>query len=143
MTSDAASTEPAPGNRWRSVRAVLAGTLAVIVLSLVTDEILHVLHVYPPWSDKMPEPGLNALALSYRCLFNVVGATVTARLAPRNPIFHLWVFGFIGLALGTLAAIVTVPLHLGPSWYPILLAASALPCTWLGAVFHRSRVAPG
>jgi hypothetical protein len=33
----------------RSVAAVLAGLLAIIVLSLGTDVVLHALSIYPPW----------------------------------------------------------------------------------------------
>jgi len=52
--------------RFRSAAAVLAGFLAVAVLSLVTDQILHVLQVYPPWGAPMWDPKLNLLALTYR-----------------------------------------------------------------------------
>jgi hypothetical protein len=27
--------------------------------------------------------------------------------------------------------------NLSPPWYPVLLAASALPSAWLGGVLHR------
>jgi len=123
-------------NLWRSTGAVLAGVLAVIALSLVTDEVFHVLHVYPPWDQAMHEPGLNLLALSYRCVYNVIGACITARIAPRNPARHLWVFALIGFALGTAGAIATIPMNIGPAWYPVLLAISAFPCTWLGWVLY-------
>jgi hypothetical protein len=33
---------------WRSTTAVLLGFVAVLVLSLGTDQVLHVLEVYPP-----------------------------------------------------------------------------------------------
>jgi len=141
---NAPATATSPRNLWRSTGAIIAGMLTVIVLSLVTDEVLHLTHVFPPWDAKFDDPGLNALALAYRCLYNVIGAIVTARLAPRNVSRHLWVFAVIGLALGTLGALATIPMHLGPAWYPILLAISALPCTWLGALIHRARFAgPG
>ena len=38
----------------------------------------------------------------------------------------------IGFVIGTAGAIATIPLHLGPAWYPIAIAATALPCAWLG-----------
>ncbi|HUO79188.1 MAG TPA: hypothetical protein VMU00_03520 [Steroidobacteraceae bacterium] len=131
MTTADARPGP-PRNLPRSVAAILAGTLVVIVLSVGTDELLHLAHVYPGWGYPMPEPALNLLALSYRLAFNAAGAYVTARLAPRNPVRHLWVFAAIGFGLGTLGAVATLPMHLGPAWYPIALALSAWPCTWLG-----------
>ena len=34
-------------------------------------------------------------------------------------------------------AIATIPMNLGPSWYPIALMVTALPCAWLGGVLQR------
>ena len=119
-------------NPLRSVAAIIVGFLAVVVLSLGADQVLHVLKVYPPWGDPMPQPGLNALALSYRIVFTVFGSCLAAKIAPRNPMRHAMILGFIGLAFGTLGAVATIPMHLGPAWYPIAIAATALPCAWIG-----------
>jgi hypothetical protein len=123
----------------RSIWAVFAGFLAVVVLSLGTDQLLHLLQVYPPWGQPMFEPRLNALALSYRIVYTVLGYYVTARLAPYAPMKHVWILAFIGLAMGTLGAITTIPMHLGPAWYPIAIAATALPCAWIAGMLYRSR----
>jgi carbohydrate-binding DOMON domain-containing protein len=85
----------------------------------------------------MYDPGLNLLALSYRIVYTVVGGYITARLAPHSPMRHVWVLGTIGLAVAVAGAIATIPMHLGPSWYPIALAVTALPCTWLGGFLYR------
>lgn len=130
-------TERTPRRLWRSVAAVIAGFLAVVFLSLGTDQILHVLDVYPPWGAPMHEPGLNLLALSYRVVYTVVGGYITARLAPRAPMRHVWVLGIIGTVIGVTGAIATVPMNLGPAWYPIAIALTALPSTVLGGMLHR------
>jgi hypothetical protein len=124
---------------WRSTLAVLAGFIAVVVLSLGTDQLLHVLDVYPPWGQPMFDPGLNLLALSYRIVYTVIGGYITAKLAPRNPMRHALILGAIGTLVGAAGAIATIPMNLGPSWYPILLALSGLPFSWLGGVLHRRR----
>ena len=121
-------------NPLRSIVAIIVGFLAVVVLSLGTDEVLHILKVYPPWGDAMPQPSLNALALSYRIVFTIFGSYLAARIAPRNPMRHAMILGFIGLVLGTMGAVATIPMHLGPAWYPIAIAATALPCAWIGGV---------
>jgi len=117
--------------------AVFFGFFACFVLSLGTDEVLHLLKVYPPWSQPISDPGLNLLALSYRIVYTVVGGYITARLAPRNPMRHVLVLGFIGLAISVAGVIATSGMNLGPRWYPIALAITALPCVWLGGVLYR------
>lgn len=131
------TTENSPGPRWgRSIAAVFTGFVTVVVLSLGVDQLLHVLKVYPPWGEPMPQPGLNLLALTYRIVITIGAAWLTARLAPHRSAAsdwrHVWVFGAIGLILGTIGAITMIPKNFGPAWYPILLAASSLPCAWLG-----------
>jgi hypothetical protein len=128
-----------------SAGAVLLGFVAVVALSLGTDQVLHMLSVYPPWGEPMREPGLNALALSYRCVYTVLGMYLTARFAPHSPMRHALAGGLIGTGLGIVGAVATIPLDLGPAWYPVAVAASGLPCAWLGGALHgarRSRVRP-
>ena len=68
----------------RSIAAIFLGFLAVVVLSLGADEVLHILRVYPPWGEPMYQPGLNLLALSYRAVFTLVGGYLTSLLAPHS-----------------------------------------------------------
>jgi hypothetical protein len=89
----------------RSVLAIVAGFFVVVILSLGIDEVLHLLKVYPPWGEPMYDPGLNALALSYRIVITVFSGYVMARLAPRNPMKHVLVGASLGLVVGTVAAI--------------------------------------
>lgn len=74
----------------------------------------------------MYDPGLNLLALSYRCVFSVLGCYLTARLAPRAPMAHALALGAIGTVLSTVGVIASADLNLGPRWYPIALAVTAL-----------------
>jgi hypothetical protein len=124
--------------KLRSTAAVLSGFLAVFALSLVTDQVLHVLGVYPPWGQPMHEPGLNALALAYRSVYAVAGSYLAARLAPRNPMRHALALGALGFVVSLAGAIGTIPLNLGPAWFPIAIVLTALPCAWLGGALHRS-----
>lgn len=126
-----------PRRLLRSTGAVLLGFVAVVVLSLGTDQMLHVLEVYPPWGRPMYDPGLNLLALAYRSVYGVAGSYVAARVAPHAPMRHALALGVIGVALSLAGAIATIPIDLGPAWYPIALVLTALPCAWLGGVLHR------
>ena len=139
MTTVTTSMDTHARRPGRSVAAVLLGLVAVVVLSLGTDQILHVLAVYPSWGQPMHDAELNLLALSYRVVYSVLGSYIAARLAPRNPMRHALILGAVGLILSTIGAITTIPLNLGPSWYPIALVLTAVPCAWLGGVLYRVR----
>jgi len=74
----------------------------------------------------MWDPGLNFLALVYRCVYTIAAGYISARLAPRNPMRHVWVLGFIGLVMAVAGVIGTSGMDLGPRWYPIALAVTFL-----------------
>ena len=138
MTIQATNASTHPRRLLRSTAAVLLGFLAVIVLSLGTDQVLHSLQVYPPWGQPMYGTGVNLLALAYRSVYAVVGSYIAARLAPRRPMRHAFALGVVGLVLSAAGAIVAIVMvDVGPSWYPISLVLTALPCAWLGGVLHR------
>lgn len=130
-------TNTHPRRLWRSTAAVLLGFVAVVALSLGTDQVLHVLDVYPPWGQPMNDTSDNLLALAYRIDYAVVGSYVAARFAPRYPMRHALALGVAGFALSLCGAIAAIPMNLGPSWYPIALVLTALPCAWLGGVLHH------
>jgi hypothetical protein len=132
------TTTTSPRRLLRSTGAVLLGFIAVVVLSLATDQVLHSLEVYPPWGQPMHATGLVLLALSYRLVYGVLGSYIAARFAPRNPMRHAMALGVVGFVLSTVAAITTIPMDLGPSWFPIALVLTALPCAWLGGALHRT-----
>jgi len=137
-----AMTATATGSRrlGRSIAALVVGFLAVAVLSLATDQLLHVLRVYPPWGEPMWDPRLNALALSYRIVYTILGGYITAALAPNAPMRHVAIGGIIGFLTGTAGAIVAIRMaDLGPNWYPIALALTGFPCVWLGGLIHQAR----
>ena len=116
----------------QSIGAVLAGFVAVVTLSMGVDAALHAVHYYPPESQGLWDPVQNAVALAYRSLFTVVGGWIAARLAPSRPMIHAGVLALLGQAAGLAGVIFTWNMNLGPHWYPIALAAEAIPLTLLG-----------
>ena len=127
----------------QSVVALLAGFAAVVVLSLATDTVFHMLGVYPAGREPMKEAGDNALALSYRLVFGALGSYIAARLAPTRPMRHALILGAIGTIVAVAGVAATWNLDLGPRWYPIALAVTALPCAWIGGALHRPRPSAG
>jgi len=126
----------------QSVGAVLIGFLVGGILSVGTDQVLHVLKFYPPWGQRTPS-GPLLVATAYRIIYTIVGAYVTARLAPDRPMKHVLALGIIGVILSVAGAVATWNLDLGPHWYSIAIIVIALPCTWLGGkLFLRRRSLP-
>lgn len=127
-------------NPWRSIGAVLAGLLTILVTHMGTDHVLHVTGVYPPYGEPMTDTELYVLALGYRIVFSVLGCYVTARLAPRNPMRHALILGGIGVVLSTAGAVAMW--DFGPNWYPVSLILIAMPCAWAGGRLGTGRGSP-
>ena len=52
---------------------------------------------------------------------------------------HAMILGAVGTLLGLVGVVVTWNLRLGPRWYPILLAALAIPQCWVGGWIYEMR----
>ena len=112
----------------KSILAVIAGFLAIVILAVVTDAILETAGIFPDQGLFMT--WMLLLAFGYRTLYNIVGGYITAAIAPKNPIRHAVILGCIG-TLGATVGIV-VAWDLPDIWYPIALAVEAIPTCWLG-----------
>lgn len=124
----------APRRRiWQSAGAILLGFVVVAVLSLGTDQLLHIARIYPAWGQPMSD-ALFALATVYRIVYGIFGSYITARFAPNRPMQHALAGALLGIALSAVATIATWNRGpaFGPHWYPLTLIATALPCAWVG-----------
>jgi hypothetical protein len=138
-----AETTGEPGRRTgRSVWALFAGFLVVVVLSTVADAIMHATGVSPPMGEPMSDSRF-LLATAYRIVFTILGSYVTARLAPARPLKHALIGGAIGLVLATIGTVATWNKGpaFGPHWYPLSLVATALPCAWAGGRLFLAQAA--
>jgi len=122
----------------RSVGAVLAGLVTIVVVSIGTDVVLHATGVFPPWGEPMAD-SLFLLATAYRTVYGVAGCYITARLAPDRPMQHAMALGVIGLVLSIAGAAATWDRgpEFGPKWYPIALVVLAIPSAWLGGLLAK------
>ena len=120
-------------NILRSVGAVVAGLLFVIIITTATDALLHATGIFPPWGQPMSD-SLFLLAFAYRIVYGIVGGYITARLAPDKPVKHAVVLGAIGFVLSLAGAAATWNRgpEFGPKWYPLALIVIAIPTAWLG-----------
>lgn len=116
--------------------AFVAGFATVAVLSMATDAVFHATGIYPTDGSVGSDANL-ALALAYRTAFTVLGGYIAAWLAPANKLRLSVILGIVG----TLAAIAgaVAMWSVGHNWYPVALAALALPSTALGGwLFTRA-----
>ena len=126
-------------NILKSIGAVLAGLVFILVTHMGADRILEASGIFPP-----PEQGLHTtwmlmLATAYRVILSIAGCYITARLAPSRPVAHALVLGSIGV-IGSLAGLsMAISQNLSPLWYPIGLAILSLPSAWVGGKLAERR----
>ena len=122
----------------RSVWAIVAGVLVIIVVTTLVDIALHIAGVFPPM-DQPLDDRLSAIALSYRIVITIAAAYLTARLAAADPMKHAMILGYVGVVLGLVGVVATWNLGLGPRWYPISLPLLAIPQCWAGGKIYAMR----
>lgn len=115
----------------RSIVAVVCGVAFIVVASTLVDILLHAVHVYRPWGEPLSQSDA-VIATSYRIVISILGAALTAWLAPRAPMRHALYLGVVGTVLGLAALAATWGNGLAPLWYPIALVLLAVPQCWAG-----------
>ena len=116
----------------RRTAAVLAGLAVVVILSSVTDGVMHACGVFPAMGQPMTT-GLWVLAVSYRFAFTLLGGWVAGRLDPGRTMRAVWILTGLGVALGLLGVGVSLSHpELGPAWYAWAVALNGPPASWLG-----------
>jgi peptidoglycan/LPS O-acetylase OafA/YrhL len=119
----------------RSIWALFAGFLVVVVSSTAADLLMHATGIFPPMGEPMS---------AYRFVFAVIGCYLTARLAPARPMKHALIGGAIGLVLAMIGAVATWNSGpaFGPHWYPLSLVVTAIPCAWIGGRLFLATAVP-
>jgi hypothetical protein len=123
----------------RSIWAVVAGFLFILVLSLGADAIMHAM------SPKLfgANGGTTNLALLclttvYVAVFATVGCYLTARLAPSHPMRHALILGALGLIV---SLITTAKMwNTAPAWYNIVNLVLVMPYAWLGGRLRENEI---
>ena len=115
----------------KSVWAVAAGVIFIVVVTTLVDIMMHATGIYPPWEQPIDDT-LALLATSYRIVISIAGAWLTARLAPADPMKHAMILGYVGTLMGLVGVVATWNMGMGPRWYPIALAVLAIPQCWAG-----------
>ncbi len=123
-------------NIFRSIGAVLAGLVTIILLSAITDTILEASGVFPTMEEQQRsgfnDGWLQILALTYRFIYTLLGGYLTAKLAPASPVVHVIVLAVIGTTVGILGLIAVASLGIFPLWFSIAVIVISFPALWLG-----------
>jgi hypothetical protein len=123
----------------KSIRAFVAATVAVFVLSFGTDFLLQAMGL-PILKLNYASGPLIVAIIVYRNAYNVLGGYIIARLAPARPVGHALAIGTLGLVGALVATIATWNMNVGPAWYSLSIAVLALPSSWAGGkLFVSSR----
>jgi hypothetical protein len=125
----------------KSAGAITAAFIAVAALSVLTDAAFEKAGVFPPIGGPVMPTHLLAVALAYRSAYAVLGGWLAARLAPLALAWRsVWILACLGLAGGS--AGVMLGWDLSAHWYPVAIAAEAVPLTWLGGWLRLRRAVP-
>ena len=124
-------------NIFKSIGAVVAGLVAIIALSTGIDFLLGALGVFPSLTDMTTPhaPWMLAIALVYRSIIAIIGGYIIARLAPQNPIRHVYVVMAIVFILSVVG--VVAGWSLGNQWYSISLAITGPLFVLLGGKLYK------
>ena len=114
---------------FKSIWAVLAGFIFVVIISITTDLILVKTEIMKQPFD-LNSSWLIIFVIFYRSLFATIGSFLTAKLAPEKPMRHSMIGGAIGFIISIIGAIAMWDKP--PHWYAISLIITTIPCAWLG-----------
>ena len=126
-------------NTVKSIGAIIAGFLIVVILSVGTDVLVESIGILPPATQ--PEAYTNGdllIALIYRTIYTIAAGYVTALLAPNSPMKHVMILGILGTLAGIGGIFASMSLPTG-QWYAIALAVLAYPSVWLGGKLRVSK----
>lgn len=121
----------------RTILSIFTGFATIAVLSAAADYIFHTTEVFPPHGEPFFDTALVLLAFSYRAVFAVFGAYITAELAGNKAWTATLVLGCIGAAFWLLGAIANW--ELAPVWFNIGGVITAVPLALIGWKFYDMR----
>lgn len=110
----------------------MAGIAFIFVTHAGTDTILETTGIFTPPSAGFHTTWMVITAALYRSIFLVGGGYVTALVAPEPRMRYVVILAIIGLVLGSIGAIVSIPMGITQTWYPIFLAVTGPVFVWIG-----------
>jgi hypothetical protein len=116
---------------FRSVLAIIAGSVVWMVTALGTDAVL--MSLAPSWfseGGRVESVPLLLFMISYSLLFSVLGGYITALIARRKEIQHALALGVLQFLMGIVATIKFF--DTAPLWFHVLFLTLLIPANVLG-----------
>lgn len=115
----------------RSILAVIAGSITWMVTALGMD--LIIMSLFPQLygeGGKVEYVPLLLFSGFYSLLFSVLGGYVTALIARRSELMHVFILGVLQLVMGIVATIKMW--DTAPVWYHVMFLTLLIPANLLG-----------
>ncbi len=115
----------------RSILAVIAGSITWMVTALGMDLIM--MSLFPQLygeGGKVVSVPLLLFSGFYSLLFSVLGGYVTALIARRSELAHVFILGVLQLVMGIVATIKMW--DTAPVWYHVIFLTLLIPANLLG-----------
>jgi hypothetical protein len=122
----------------RSVLAIAAGFLFIGALSFGTAAALHSAGIAPAPGEPVTDVAQILLETAYVAVFAIAGCWLAAWLAPKRPMRHALILGFLGLAFNVMGAVMTWGQR--PVWAVLLNLALVMPYALIGGRLRERQV---
>ncbi|HEU4560237.1 MAG TPA: hypothetical protein VFS20_20475, partial [Longimicrobium sp.] len=125
----------------RSILAIVAGFVAIGVLSFGTAAGLSAAGILPDTSQPTTDTGVLLLTLAYVAVYAIAGCYLTAVLAPNRPMRHALILGALGLVFNVVSSLGMRGLF--PDWYLAVGVLTTMPYAWIGGRLRELQLARG
>jgi hypothetical protein len=122
----------------RIALAVFIGFVVSTALSIGTDIFLVFVGISPQSGDIMTSQPRLLFASTYRAVFGVLGAFVTAMVANIHYMRAVLALGIVATLLSVIGIFAQwATWNRATAWYPISLAILAIPYCWVGGKLYE------
>lgn len=122
----------------RIILGILAGWITGALLSIATDAIFHAAGIFPPVGQPFFDTGLLAIAFTYRAVYQIAGAYITAMVAKDKAEIAVLISGIIASVVWLIGTIAMW--NLVAPWYNIGGFVMSVPFALIGGKLYLLRL---
>jgi len=122
----------------RIIFSIFVGWIVGAALSIVTDIFFHSTGIFPPAGQPFFETGLLIIAFSYRAVYQIGSAYITAMLAKEKAETAVLISGIIASIVWLIGTIAMW--NLVAAWYNIGGVVLSVPFALIGGKLYQLRL---